>query len=372
MPEPSASDLDRLIARLYEAAMSDDLPWQAMVQELVQAVGARTGWLAIRPRNADAVIVGSVGIGPDALRAYRDYYASLDLWAHAVRRVPTGLILPSHNYYDPKALSRTELYADWIHPHLGDSTWGTGTVLGVADGERATFALHRLRSAGAFSSNETRLLRRLNPHLRNALLVRHRIGNLQRERNRALNVLAEIQTAALVLAGNRNVKFATPEALQKLKRGDGLRIAHGALQAATQTGQARLDHAIACAADAHKPSGTLLRLARPSGASDWAVLIAPFAVAPDTSGEVLCLIRDPEMDLLPPERHLAAALGLTRSEARVAAALAQGKSPEVISQEFGVSRNTVRNQIQGALTKTGTSGQVQLVRLILNLPGAPG
>lgn len=51
-------------------------------------------------------------------------------------------------------------------------------------------------------------------------------------------------------------------------------------------------------------------------------------------------------------------LGLSTEEARVAAALA-----------FGKSINTIRVQPKAILEKTGTARQAELVRLLLNLPG---
>jgi DNA-binding CsgD family transcriptional regulator len=117
----------------------------------------------------------------------------------------------------------------------------------------------------------------------------------------------------------------------------------------------------------------MLRLSRPSGADDWVVLIAPFATAGSPHAgarEVLCLIRDPDRDLFPSERHLMGAFGLTPAEARLAGALTRGLRPDEIAARHGVSLATVRKQLSAVLAKTGCARQADLLRLMLTLPSA--
>jgi DNA-binding CsgD family transcriptional regulator len=371
-PELNGDDLNCLIAGLYEAANSEDVSWHPIMQGLVRALGARTGWLILRSANADLDILGSVGIGTEAVTAYLNHYVTKDPWAKAAKSLSIGAIFNSQDHFDTDALLRTEFFADWVCPHVGNATWGLGLPLSVVNGSAAQFVVQRLHQAGAFTVKETRVLKQLAPHLRNALVLRHRLGNLVTERNRALNILASVQTSALVFDEFGQIKFISPTAEKLLRAEDGLRTTPNGIQAATTAEQTRLSRAIALAADSAAPKGTMLRLSRPSGASDWVVLIAPFASEAAGSGgrEVLCLIRDPNQNMSPAEHHLVSAFGLTGAEARVAGAIAQGKSLEMISSELGVSRNTVRNQAQQVLSKTGAARQAQLVRLILGLPTA--
>jgi DNA-binding CsgD family transcriptional regulator len=86
--------------------------------------------------------------------------------------------------------------------------------------------------------------------------------------------------------------------------------------------------------------------------------------------EVLCLIRDPDRDRIPAERHLIGAFGLTQAEARVAVALARGLRPDEIATRHGVTLVTVRKQLSAVLAKTECPRQVDLLRLLLTLPQA--
>ena len=59
---------------------------------------------------------------------------------------------------------------------------------------------------------------------------------------------------------------------------------------------------------------------------------------------------------------------LTRAEARLLGELACGKRLEDIATEFSISKNTARAQLKNLFNKTGTSRQVELVKLVLDSP----
>jgi DNA-binding CsgD family transcriptional regulator len=61
-------------------------------------------------------------------------------------------------------------------------------------------------------------------------------------------------------------------------------------------------------------------------------------------------------------------LGLTEAEAKIAVALARGVPLPEIARRMGVQDNTVRWHLKQIYTKTGTHGQVDLVRLLLTGP----
>ena len=87
----------------------------------------------------------------------------------------------------------------------------------------------------------------------------------------------------------------------------------------------------------------------------------------------LMLIADPWMKLrIHPQET--AQLGLTPTEGRVVAKLAEGISIREIADAFGRSKNTVRWQVKSALAKTGCSREAALVRvtLLARRPSAAG
>ncbi len=63
--------------------------------------------------------------------------------------------------------------------------------------------------------------------------------------------------------------------------------------------------------------------------------------------------------------RLRAAFGLTRAEARLALALADGRSPAEAAELFDRKLTTVRSQLQQIFAKTGVSRQAELVAMLL-------
>jgi DNA-binding CsgD family transcriptional regulator len=66
----------------------------------------------------------------------------------------------------------------------------------------------------------------------------------------------------------------------------------------------------------------------------------------------------------PPVELVRSLFDLTPAEARVARSLTTGETVETIASNTGVSRNTVRTQLQGVLEKTGCSRQAEVVALL--------
>jgi DNA-binding CsgD family transcriptional regulator len=61
---------------------------------------------------------------------------------------------------------------------------------------------------------------------------------------------------------------------------------------------------------------------------------------------------------------LARALDLTAAEAKLAAIIAHGKSPEQAAEELGIARTTARNQLRAIFAKTGVHRQSEFVALV--------
>lgn len=74
-----------------------------------------------------------------------------------------------------------------------------------------------------------------------------------------------------------------------------------------------------------------------------------------------------------PDRHaLASLFSLSSKEARLAELLCRGLRLDAASQVMGISRNTAKIHLRHVLEKTGTSGQVDLARLLSQLPDGHG
>ena len=86
---------------------------------------------------------------------------------------------------------------------------------------------------------------------------------------------------------------------------------------------------------------------------------------------VLVLIVDPGDESSVDADLVAATFRLTRSESRIAAALAEGRSVREIARRTWREESSVRWHVKRIHTKLGISRQAELVRLVLAATGAP-
>ncbi|MDV7339368.1 response regulator [Terasakiella sp. A23] len=122
-------------------------------------------------------------------------------------------------------------------------------------------------------------------------------------------------------------------------------------------------------ADEMDREGGAMTVSRPSLKRDFSLLVVPLPDDEDISsdtGNVAVFINDPEKHNEPPTGVLARLYGLTEAEARLLQALIVGKKLETVSEDFGVSMNTVRSHLKQVFRKTGTNRQPELVSLVMN------
>ena len=117
---------------------------------------------------------------------------------------------------------------------------------------------------------------------------------------------------------------------------------------------------------------TVQRLA---GRSRLALHVSPVGDAERDFGGLrvaaLVLVVDPVRRPRIDARRVATILGLTPSEARMSALLAEGLKVPEIAAAAGWRETYVRWLIQQVYRKLGASGQVDLVRLVLAADGLP-
>jgi DNA-binding CsgD family transcriptional regulator len=106
-------------------------------------------------------------------------------------------------------------------------------------------------------------------------------------------------------------------------------------------------------------------------ASQDALYVFYHPVAADRGHAALITFYHPDSPPLVDADLLAAAFDLTPAECRVACHIAEGRTPKEIAGKTGVQHDTVRKQLQAIYQKTATNRQVDLIRLLLNLPAHP-
>jgi len=355
-----------LVDRIYECSFMPEL-WPEVLDELAQMTQASGGLLfAVR----DKVLNWT---SSPALSEVFQSYVSDGWFTQCTRRVclfskNQPSFLGEHDFWTQEELEANPIYRDFFRPRgLG---WSAGTGLMMPTGDNIVFSVERNYARGPMESAQIQLLNELRPHLARAALIAARLG--LRSAKNVNDILTELGLPALVMdesgvvieanalmAGLKEQVVWRPDGLVVLKDEAANALLFASLPALDKA-PTRAVHSFAlrglegrAAMVAHVVP--IRRSAMDIFGRSYALLI----VTPVTSRKA------------PPVELLRSLFDLTVSEARVARGLATGESLDDIASRGGVTRNTVRSQLQQVLEKTGCTRQAEVTAMLTNIAMGP-
>jgi DNA-binding CsgD family transcriptional regulator len=357
----------RLVAHVLSAAL-DQRAWHGFLADLSLAVGGGTYTHILAHDVTLGRHLGDLYYGYDPVWApsYQQYYHRVNPWLANAGQEPVGRALPSAAMYPDDLFTRTEFYADWVRPQ-GDLIGGGGMV--VARSPLAVFkvgACIRARDRDRVEARFLAILDTLAAPLAHGWEVSRRLAETALPGAGAPGAVA-----VLVDAGGR-LRHATPAVEAALAAGDVLRTTSGGLLRLADAGaDLHLSRAVAAVA-----RGAAAWWQGSCGAMMAAISGLPGGVPGEGVGGLILGAGSPAVLVVltdPPSADavgaVAARLGLTRAEAEVALALAEGLTPSEITEARMASPHTVRNQIKAALARCGARWQSDLVALVVRARG---
>lgn len=363
--------LAELTSLSYDAATHSE-SWgdlNAAAQQLFRATACGVGLFNFRSR--EGMLCLSRGFREGFLDSYRDRYALLDVWLRRedAYRVPCTIHVGPDLVPDSE-LIRSRFYQEWLAPQR--LYHRLSAVLAREEANLCYFVLWRPPEAEPFGDEEIEACRALAPHLRRAVQLRTRLATIERERDAAVEVLNRLPTG-VVLCDETGAPVVVNEAgRQILSVGDALTLRSGKVSACRQLDAETLHNLIAGAArtthgEALDAGGTL-SVSRPSGLP-LSVLVSPVRAPAEIVDHqriaAAIFISDPESVVDTNEERLVRLYGLTKSESRLAAKIAQGRSLEQAAAMLNITTETARSYLKRILSKTGVKRQAELVRLLL-------
>lgn len=309
---------------------------------------------------------------PDFMRSYDDYYNRLNVWAPGYLKAQVGVPLSTRELLPQDQFERTEFYNDWIRPQE-DILGGAGVML-ARDGARivALGGNIRRKDVDRIEDRFVALLDLLAPHMRLALDVAQRVGELHVEREAILSGVA-VGASVFLLSDDSTLVHANPAGHEALESGflvrygprSTIRLTHPKANEALQSALRKPAFARGGAMDISVSGAEFdLRLIPVDPAS---VPRLPFPLLYHSRAPAAVLVLSPRMPTADPVSRVLQSFGLTDAETAVARDLVQGLSLPRIAEKRGVSLNTIRNQTQSILTKSGTKRQTELVALVHRL-----
>ncbi len=273
---------------------------------------------------------------------------------------------------DEPDFRRTEFYREWVEPQGLRDTCNISVI--KRDRQNAMLSATIRDSRALFSDEDVRLLGLLSPHLRRALMISDMVDE-QRSWIQIYNALLDsVSSAVFLVETGARLRYHNAAAEQLLVAERCIRLRNGQLQPVS--GQhadafaAALDRA--CAQDDATLGSWGNGMALPG--EDGAVAIA--YVLPLGRSErrralgpgLAAIFMTSNADARPPSMEVIAALsGLTLAEARVALAIASGKSTQTAANESGISIHTLRKHLANIYEKTGMRSQTALATFVNRL-----
>lgn len=377
MARPTQSSV---VTAIYATALQPNL-WPGALELAADHIGATSGMLAYQDLVGREAFLTIARLREDLNALYLRHHTH-NAYSRAMARMPTGRTVFSDELAQPSVMRKTAFHSDIIAPQGIDLMVFVGHPSLTSPSTSGGVSFTLTRKQGDRRDAVRARFRRLVPHFVHAIDLALVLAR-RAEAARGLWTLLEILPSAALLVDRRcRIIGANARAEALLASRAGLLVdAERHLVAArshenlalAQMLKAAVGVAIGQEATAERAA---LRITRPSLASALIVVAVPlpppaFAAWEILDGGARALVQviDPDADLGLQADLLRQAVGLTATEARVAALIAEGRSAPESAAILGVSPATVRTHLSRCFDKTGARSQVALARLLAQLGG---
>jgi len=353
--EDRQTALDVLDA-LYGGLLAEG-SWDAFLRALGQWLDATYATLLLA---APGQPVPGELLTPDVEPERNDAYIEALYATDPFVGLPEGQVVTFVEFLDGRPLAD-----DW-RQFIEDSSYQIlGVDIRAAGGLEARFRLTRNRSRPDFGPREREALQAIVPHLRHAVALFQRRQASDVEHGVYRGAIEQMAVAAYILDHKGRVLQSNAVADRLTAANDGLSLRDGVLVLGARQAQAELERLL------REPPATgemiRLRVSRPSGARDLSISVRSTgrsARMGEGQPALALFIGDPDQKPRASPEALRDLFQLTRMEAALAVALADGSSLIEAANKLGIAHNTARSHLRATFSKTGAHRQSQLVRLI--------
>lgn len=381
--------LSELIDSIYQGATDPD-HWNNVLPAIADWVEAPRGMLITPQHTPDDGGFCFLHNTPERFfQLLATKYIGQDIWTN--RAIERGLIfegsvvIGDEDLIPFEELRRTDIYQNLFAPfdvaHLL-----TSVVFGMESTNNMPWvacAWSRGVNDPGFTSFERERLRLLIPHISRSLGVMLRLRDMELRIASSLAALDLLSIGVLLFDVRGLVTFANRAAHRILEEGDGLQLrhrfgdsSHGEVVAGDNKSQAELASAIRSAVSpdiletAH--FSRAMTVSRLSGRQEYTMNFSSLAAENEFGSgadvpRAIAFITDNAEPIRLDEELLRKTYGLTPAEIRLAELMAESLTLEETAERLGVSRHTVKTQLQSVYMKTNTNNRAKLMRLIMSL-----
>lgn len=362
-----AAELSELIGAIYDCSL-DPQRWAATCEMIAQRCDSAAGGICmhdLKQTQNDQLYV--FGYEPEFLQKLGTRYAESPM---AAADVLSNLGEVSALSMERFHLHDSCFYREVLQPHgVLDIMWfpalRTGGRMASLHASRSDKSLH-------YQQSDLALFKLLAPHVCRALAISDAL-DIQVMNSEVLKKTLDGLAAGVFLAArDGHVVYMNTAAERQVRSGTAMRLVDNRLSPVYPAARAALTQAIQDSAregaDMHAmdhaigiPDGTgggYVATLLPIADGRRAGVLAPFAAS------VAVFMQDPVQPPLMPGEAFGRLHGLTGGELRVLMALSQGLGGTEAAGMLGVGEPTIRTHLQRIYSKTGTSRQGDLLRLL--------
>jgi DNA-binding CsgD family transcriptional regulator len=371
----SNAEFSSVVGTIYDCAL-DPGQWPNAIREVCEATSSLAGVIG----------VSDLTTGASRLQQHWNFdTAWLDRMVHhgpeiaamlaSVPNLHTRALdepVVARRDFDPDVWQTSSYYRDWLQPQ-GIIDAINLTVLRQKN-QIGSFALSRHESAGAIQEDDITVVRLLAPHIRRAIAVSNVLG-MQAMALGAFEASFDLLAIGVVVVdAQASIIHANLAARLMLSAGTPIRSDRGELRTCLPETSAAVRRAVAEASGAEPMNGVGgVGIPVPQTSGDPALIhILPLRdgnlrdrLAPHAAAALF--ITTAAEGEAPPAQAVAAVFDLSPAESRVLERLIAGRTPAEIAQDVGSALPTVRTHLSNIFAKTGTTRQVDLVRLAASL-----
>ena len=365
-----------VLAALHSATL-DDAHWPATSALIHDACGTKGMGLWINEDTADVSRVLFARLyyrdqrSPELEREYTQEYHPRDERVPRLRRLPDSRVVQVGDLFTEQETRTSPTYNDWLPRTHGQNS--LHVRLDGPNGCRIALGICDPIDSGGWWSTQLNMIQRLLPHLRQFVYVRQALASAEAMGASFTELLANKRVGVVHMDRRGVIVAMNDRARGILRRGDGLSDQGGHLRAWLPADDANLNQLLARALPNIQGSATSgsIMIRRSPGFPRLALHVNPMTVRQMDFGArgvgALVLIVDPTSQSVIDPDIVAATLGLTPSESRVATLLAEGSSVRDIASTTGRQESSIRWHIKQIYRKLGISRQAELVRLVLSI-----
>ena len=371
---PDVEQIPSLIGDIYDAAL-DPSRWTSVLQKTRDVVGGSAAAVFskdARTKNLN-VYYHCGGIDPRYQRLYTEKSEKLDpsTTAHVPGQTEETISIADFMALDD--LQETRFYEEWGRPQ-GLVDFAAAVLDRTATGA-ILFGVFRQSRHGLVDDDTRWRMRQIVPHIRRAMLIGKALECKTAQADAFAETLDGLSAGMFLVDQDGRIIHANASGHALLGEGAALYKASDRMRPTDAAAARALKEIVAAASKGDHAAG-IKGIAVPFTGRDgepYAAHVLPLTagtrrrVQANYSAVAAVFIRKAEIETPSPPEVIAKHYQLTPTELRVLLAIVEIGGVRETSDALGVSESTVKTHLHRVFSKTGTSRQADLVKLVASL-----